>query len=198
MSPALAMIIAWALWAASWLAAAKWSDAVANRASSGEQWLYRILAAAGALLLLFRFDDIFQGRYRVWDLGLGANWTLVAIAALGLMFTWWARLYLGRLWSRSVTKKGDHRVVDAGPYAIVRHPIYTGMIVAIFAAAVLKGMPIGVAGAILIALAFWIKARLEERFLREQLGPDAYDSYRRRVPMLIPWIRNRPDDGAKV
>jgi len=191
------MIIAWALRAASWLAAAMWSDAGAKRASSGEQWLYQALTVAGALLLLFRFDDVFRGRCRVWSLGLGANRTLVAVAALGLMFTWWARLYLGRLWSRSVTKKGDHRVVDAGPYAIVRHPIYTGMIVAIFAAAVLKGMPIGVAGAILIALAFWIKARLEERFLREQLGPDAYDSYRRRVPMLIPWTRNRPD-GAKV
>jgi protein-S-isoprenylcysteine O-methyltransferase Ste14 len=187
MSPALAMIIAWALWAASWLVAAKWSDAAAKQATSGDQWLYRTLAIAGALMLLFRVDDIFQGRYKVWDLGLGANWTLVVVAALGLMFTWWARLYLGRLWSRSVTKKADHRVVDAGPYAIVRHPIYTGMIVAILAAAVLKGMPIGIGGAILIALAFRMKATLEERFLREHLEPNAYDSYRRRVPMLVPW-----------
>ena len=71
MSPAFAMIMAWGLRAASWLAAAKWSDAGAKQASSGEQWLYRTLAVAGAILLLFRSDDIFQGRYRVWDLGLG-------------------------------------------------------------------------------------------------------------------------------
>ena len=51
-----------------------------------------------------------------------------------------ARLYLGRLWSSSVTKKADHRVVDSGPYAIVRHPIHTGVIAAIFATAILKAI----------------------------------------------------------
>ena len=187
MTPQLGMIIAWALWAASWLIAAKWSGAVAERASSGEQWRYRIVAVAGALLLLFRFDDIFEGRYRLWDAGRELNWLLVAIAALSLLFTWWGRLYLGRLWSRSVAKKADHHVVDTGPYGIVRHPIYAGMIAAILATAILKGMLVGVPGAVLMALAFGMKAKLEERFLREQLGRDAYDSYRHRVPMLIPF-----------
>jgi protein-S-isoprenylcysteine O-methyltransferase Ste14 len=186
MTPQLAMIIVWALWIASWLAAAKWSDRSAERASSREQWPYRAMAVAGALLLAYRFEDIFEGRDRLWDLR-GANWILVAVAAIGLIFTWWARLSLGRLWSRSVARKADHSVVDTGPYAIVRHPIYTGMIVAIFTTAVLKGMLTGVAGAVLMALAFSMKARLEERFLREQLGPAAYDSYCRTAPMLIPF-----------
>jgi protein-S-isoprenylcysteine O-methyltransferase Ste14 len=112
---------------------------------------------------------------------------LVAAAVSGFGFAWWARLYLGRLWSSSVTKKANHHVVDTGPYAIVRHPIYTGLIAACFATALLKGTPAGIVGAILMTLGFSIKARLEERFLREQLGPDAYDSYRRRVPMLLPF-----------
>ena len=78
-------------------------------------------------------------------------------------------------------------MVDTGPYAIVRHPIYTGLITSVFATAALKGILIGILGALLMIVGFWIKARLEERFLREQLGPDIYDAYRRRVPMLVPF-----------
>jgi protein-S-isoprenylcysteine O-methyltransferase Ste14 len=111
----------------------------------------------------------------------------VALTVAGLVFTWWARIHLGRLWSSSVTKKADHRIVDTGPYAIVRHPIYTGILAGIFATAAMRGAPIGFVGAILATYGFMIKARLEERFLREQLGAETYESYRRRVPMLIPF-----------
>jgi protein-S-isoprenylcysteine O-methyltransferase Ste14 len=186
MTPELAITVIWLLWVASWLAAAIWSDPAAKRPAHGEQRLYRTATFAGAILL-FGSGYFYRSRYALWDLGWGANWALVAVAVFGLMFTWWARLYLGRLWSSSVTKKADHRVVDTGPYAIVRHPIYTGIIAAIFATAAVMGTLIGVAGALLMALGFWIKARLEERFLCAQLGSHAYDSYRRRVPMLIPF-----------
>jgi protein-S-isoprenylcysteine O-methyltransferase Ste14 len=169
-----------------------------QRASSGEQWPIRLWQLRSHFCSCLGSTISFKAATGSGTWVLGANWTLVTIAALGLMFTWWARLYLGRLSSRSVTEKADHRVVDdTGPRAIVRHPIYIGMIVAIFAAAVLKGMPIGIAGAILIALAFWIKAMVEERFLSEQLEPNGFDFYRRRAPILIPRARNRPD-GAKL
>jgi protein-S-isoprenylcysteine O-methyltransferase Ste14 len=187
MTPELAIIVTWGLWVASWLAAALWSDPAAERPAVGEEGLYRIVTLAGAFLLFAGFARFGHVRHRLWDLDQQTDWTLVAVAALGFAFTWWARLYLGRLWSSSVTKKADHHMVETGPYAIVRHPIYTGIIAAVFATAVLKGTLIGVAGAILMTLGFWIKARLEERFLREQLGADAYDSYRRRVPMLMPF-----------
>jgi len=78
-------------------------------------------------------------------------------------------------------------VVDRGPYGIVRHPIYTGILLSVFATAAVKGTVLGLAGAAIITLGIWMKARLEERWLREQLGADAYDSYRRRVPMLLPF-----------
>jgi hypothetical protein len=104
------------------------------------------------------------------------------VAALGLTFTWWARFYLGRLWSSSVTRKADHHVVDTGPYAIVRHPIYTGIIAALYATALLKASPLGIAGVILMTYGFWLTAKLEERFLSEQLGVEAYGAYRRKVP----------------
>ena len=187
MTPEHALIIAWALWIASWLAAALWAAPTTKRPARGEEWLYRIVTLAGAFLLFSAFRHPQYARERLWAPGEAAGWALVAIALLGFAFTWWARIRLGRLWSSSITKKEDHHVVDTGPYAIVRHPIYTGIITAVFATAVLKGIAIGIIGAPLMTFGFWIKARLEERFLREQLGPDAYDAYRRRVPMLIPF-----------
>src|SRR3974390_1719240 len=54
------------------------------------------------------------GKLRLWRLGAGLGWLLAAAAVLGLLFAWWARLHLGRLWSSSVTKKAEHRVVDTG------------------------------------------------------------------------------------
>ena len=86
-----------------------------------------------------------------------------------------------------MTRKSEHRIVDTGPYALVRHPIYTGLIVSVWATAALRGTPLSLIGAGLVALGFWIKARLEERFLRSELGPDAYDAYAAHTPMLMPW-----------
>ena len=110
---------------------------------------------------------------------------------------WWARLHLGRLWSSGVTRKDGHHIVDSGPYAIVRHPIYTGLIGATAAAAIQAGTVAALAGVAVLSLGFWIKARLEERFLRGELGAEAYDSYRRRVPMLI-WFLAVPGLTAAI
>jgi protein-S-isoprenylcysteine O-methyltransferase Ste14 len=191
MIPELAVGFAWAAWLASWVAAARWSDRTAKQPARGEQALYRGATVVGAILLFIGSSGgsggYFQGRDRLWDVDQPIAWMFVAIVALGLAFTWWARIYLGRLWSSSVTRKVDHRIVDTGPYAIVRHPIYTGLIVAIFATAALSGALTAIVGAVLMTLGFWIKARLEERFLRGQLGPEAYDAYRRRTPMLLPF-----------
>ena len=111
---------------------------------------------------------------------------LFGIAVAGLAFAWWARIHLGTLWSGRVTRKAGHRVVDTGPYGIVRHPIYTGLIAAMLATALLRPGPFGIAGIALIALSFVIKYRLEERFLMEELGPE-YAAYRKRVPALVPF-----------
>jgi protein-S-isoprenylcysteine O-methyltransferase Ste14 len=80
-------------------------------------------------------------------------------------------------------------VVNTGPYRVVRHPIYTGIIIATFATAIDKGTYVAVAGAVLMLVGWFIKARVEERFLRVQLGVDAYDAYARRTAMLIPFVR---------
>ena len=95
-------------------------------------------------------------------------------------------MHLGRLWSGTVTAKAGHHVVDTGPYGLVRHPIYTGLLLAILATMAAKGTLWGIAGAVLLTIGIVMKARLEESFLRGELG-SAYDDYAKRVPMLMPF-----------
>jgi protein-S-isoprenylcysteine O-methyltransferase Ste14 len=186
MRPSLVIAALWIGWAASWLLAAVWSNrtekSVGLRAEAG----YRVVLGLGALIFAVPAHG-YEGALRVWHVDWLSAWICVAFIAAGMAFCWWGRIHLGRLWSGRITRKADHHVVDTGPYRVVRHPIYTGMLVAIWATTVAKGTLPGIAAAALISLGVWMKARLEEKWLRSELGPDAYDSYRRRVPMLVPF-----------
>jgi len=185
--PERACYVIWTVWAVSWFLAAAWSSRAQSRASIAQQLPYRTLTIAGFVLLFAVRTNRYHAPLRLWTLPISAGWAMVLLCAMGFGFAWWARLHLGQLWSAFVTRKADHRIVDTGPYGIVRHPIYTGIIAAALALALVKGTVISVAGALLAAFGFWVKARLEEGFLREQLGAEAYDAYRRRVPMLVPF-----------
>ncbi|HEY3777057.1 MAG TPA: isoprenylcysteine carboxylmethyltransferase family protein [Rhizomicrobium sp.] len=187
MTPQIALNYLWIVWAISWLAMAFWSERTAKRPNFGAELPYRIVTLVGALLLFGFVRRSYREPLGLWSLAPGWNWVLFALCALGFLFTWWARIHLGRLWSGWITRKEGHRIVDSGPYGIVRHPIYTGLIASALATAVTKGTSVALAGAAIMTLGFWIKARLEERFLSEQLGADAYAAYRRRVPMLLPF-----------
>jgi protein-S-isoprenylcysteine O-methyltransferase Ste14 len=120
-------------------------------------------------------------------------WAMVLIVAGGIAFCWWARLHLGGLWSANVTRKEGHRVVDTGPYRLVRHPIYTGFIVIYLGLAILCATGLAFVPVAVIALGLWLKARLEERFLAEELGAVAYRAYKARTPMLMPRMARRPE-----
>jgi protein-S-isoprenylcysteine O-methyltransferase Ste14 len=128
----------------------------------------------------------------LWRLPLAARWATTAVAAAGFAFTWWARVTLGDLWSSQVSRKENHVIIETGPYGLVRHPIYTGLIAAAFATAIDFGSAQALAGAALMSFGFWMKARLEERFLMSELGEAAYADYRRRIPMLAPFWPMRP------
>jgi protein-S-isoprenylcysteine O-methyltransferase Ste14 len=190
MRPTLVFAIIWIGWIASWLIAALWSARTEKRAASWDVWVSRGLLVAGALLLLHSTRRLLHAP-RLWHVGTGGAYALAALTLVGILFAWWARIHLGRLWSGAITRKEGHRVVDSGPYGLVRHPIYTGLIVAIAATAAAQATATGLLGAALIVVGLWLKARAEERFLTAELGADAYGAYRRRVPMLIPRIRRR-------
>lgn len=119
--------------------------------------------------------------------GWSEAWACALVIAIGFLFSWWARVHLGALWSGRITTKEQHRVIDTGPYAVVRHPIYTGILLAVYATAIAKGTVPGVLGAIVVTIGVWMKARLEEMWLSTELDAGAYGAYRRRVPMLVPF-----------
>ncbi|MFL6280913.1 MAG: methyltransferase family protein [Vicinamibacterales bacterium] len=185
-TPEIALRAVWFVWWMTWLAAAAWSDRAVKRPPRRSQIVYRVLAAGGAILLfgLYRHDIGAEGI--LWHAPVVFSSMMVVIACIGLLFTWWARIHLGRLWSSSVGRKADHRVVDTGPYALVRHPIYSGITLASIATATMRGTMAAWLGVIVMTLGWYVKARMEEEFLREELGAEEYGAYARRVPMLVP------------
>jgi protein-S-isoprenylcysteine O-methyltransferase Ste14 len=187
MSPLRAVLWLWGIWFVSWMLAASWSNRTQAKPRFGSERVHGVVTLAG-MLLLFSAHPGFDRGPRLWHVPWDFGWGLVGVAALGFALCWWARIHLGRMWSMSVTLKADHHIVDTGPYALVRHPIYTGIILASAATAVLEAELVAFAGLVLVIVGFWTKARLEERFLREELGPAAYDAYARRTGMLFPGL----------
>jgi protein-S-isoprenylcysteine O-methyltransferase Ste14 len=186
MQPERALYWLWGVWYASWLISLFWAGKPAAGPRLHVHFVYQFLTMAG-LVLLFAPQFVALAPYRVWTAGNALGWSLFGLTALAFAFCWWARLTMGRLWSGLVSRLEDHRIIDTGPFAIVRHPIYSGVIMAAFLLAIELGTLQALAGATLFLIAFWLKARVEENFLRKELGTDAYDAYRRRVPMLVPF-----------
>lgn len=187
MSPLSVMRWLWGAWLISWLIAASWANRTEARPQRSAEALYRVLTVTG-VALLFVSNRYFSPQLTLWETPISLGWSLAGLTLAGFLFCWWARLHLGRMWSSSVTRKADHHIVDTGPYAFVRHPIYTGIITACAAMAAQRGTVAGLVGLVLVILGFWIKARLEERFLRVELGAEPYDAYAKRTGMLFPGL----------
>jgi protein-S-isoprenylcysteine O-methyltransferase Ste14 len=177
----LAVAVLWAGWFVSWHIAMLWRDKPTVKAPRSAFRIYFVMIAAG-IVLLYAVYPVRQPA--LWKVTPWLGWSMVGLTAAGIAFAWWARIALGRLWSGGIERMAAHRVVDTGPYALVRHPIYTGLIAGATALAVLQAKPWAIAGAALFSLGFILKARVEERFLEKEIG--GYEEYRRRVPMILP------------
>jgi protein-S-isoprenylcysteine O-methyltransferase Ste14 len=186
LSPGYALYWLWVVWYASWLLSIFWSGKAAARPQYFLHFGYQ-MATMAALILLFGPPMRSMAPYTLWTASDALGWLVFALTALAFAFCWWARITMGRLWSGYISLTADHRVIDTGPFGIVRHPIYSGVIFAAFLMAIELGTLQALAGAAMFFVAFWLKARVEENFLRKELGADAYDAYRRRVPMLVPF-----------
>jgi protein-S-isoprenylcysteine O-methyltransferase Ste14 len=114
--------------------------------------LCNVYGAANVLFQALVFDN------RSTDAANGA-----AVTIAGLLFAVWAREHLGSNWSRSVTIKQGHELITSGPYAVVRHPIYTGILTGLLGMAIVIFQVRGFIVFVLIFLAFWIKLRMEEQ-----------------------------------
>src|ERR1700684_746038 len=96
---------------------------------------------------------------QLWPVGLWPFWLGAAVTIAGLLFAVWAREHLGSNWSRSVTIKQGHELITTGPYAVVRHPIYTGILAGFLGSAIALSQVRGVIAFALIIFALWLKLR---------------------------------------
>ena len=184
LQPGQVLLDLWGLWILSWMIAAFWANRTERRPQLRAELGYRAIQIVGAVLLFV--PRHYHWSIQLWRVGRSGAWICVALVAAGMAIAWWARIHLGRLWSGHITRKANHKVVDTGPYAMVRHPIYTGLLLGLAATSAAEGTVAGLLGFLLFAIGFYLKARIEERWLSQELGAEAYADYQRRVPMLVP------------
>lgn len=109
----------------------------------------------------------------------------IVLVAIGVAIAIWARRHIGQFWSSRVALKEDHQLIQTGPYARVRHPIYSGMLLAMIGTGLFLGEWRAIVGVFLVFVAHWQKARREEKLLAGQFGT-AYEEYCGRTGSLIP------------
>lgn len=195
LTPSSAIAAAWVVWLTTWILAAGWSARTASHHDLGAESPSRVLTLAAVVMILASYWPLATAL--LWRAPPEIGWTMFCFVLLGLGFTWAARLHLGPLWSSTAAPTEDHRIVDTGPYGVVRHPVYAGLLLAAVATAVERGRLEAVAGALVLVAAISLRAKLEERFLRRDLGDETYTAYRRRVPMLIPFAKSAPRASAE-
>jgi protein-S-isoprenylcysteine O-methyltransferase Ste14 len=147
---------------------------------------YRIPLVLGIFLMVFPklpFPLLNSALWIPSPLVLGTG---VALTAAGLAFAIWARVHLGIYWSGRITLKVAHRVIQSGPYACVRHPIYSGMILALLGTTATLGTVRACIGFVLMFISFVRKLQIEEIWLRSHFGAE-YERYQKRVKALIPY-----------
>jgi protein-S-isoprenylcysteine O-methyltransferase Ste14 len=108
------------------------------------------------------------------------------LVAAGIAFAVWARVHLGKNWSGTPSMKEGHELITSGPYRFVRHPIYTGIILAVLGSALVSGV-IWLAIFIIMTANFLYRIPIEERYMM-QLFPGQYPEYKKRTKALVPWV----------
>ena len=180
---------AWLAWLLYWAWSARGVKPAARVESARSRFFWYGLPIIVALVLL-RPLEMFSGTVLdgsfvpslLWVVWLGLLMTIA-----GLLFACWARVVLGRNWSGVVQLKQGHELIEAGPYRYVRHPIYSGLLLALLGTALMIGEWRALLAVAIVAVSLWRKLRLEERWLGEYFG-DAYADYMRRVKALVPGI----------
>jgi protein-S-isoprenylcysteine O-methyltransferase Ste14 len=182
------MLWLWLAWFVYWVVSALSVKSTRRRESLGSRLSHVVPLLTGVALILWPRVAWQWLSLRLLPPGPLQVALGLVLLALGLAFTVWARVYLGRNWSGMVTVKEGHELIRSGPYAYVRHPIYTGLLVALLGSAVTCGELRALIGLGIVAGAFIRKLRIEERFMRE-LFPQQYQRYCAEVPALIPFTR---------
>jgi protein-S-isoprenylcysteine O-methyltransferase Ste14 len=175
--------ILWLLWLAYWLIEARNTAPTQKSESLLTGVLYRGATIIGILLIF----GLKRPWARLWPVSVPLLCIAVILMLCGFLFAIWARRHLGRYWSARVTLKEGHQLIESGPYDLVRHPIYSGLLLSMAATVMTIATLQSVCGYALLVGALIFKLAAEERLLAANLG-QAYQDYRKRVKALIPGV----------
>ena len=178
---------AWIAVGVVWLIGSLAMKATVRRQSA----LTRLLDSAPviAAFVLLRTNPGLNERLAVRFVPGSVGWQVLGaiVTVAGVAVAIWARFYLGRNWSSSVTVKQNHQLIRSGPYRVVRHPIYSGFLLAIFGTAIYAGEVRGLLALAIVMVGWKIKSLREEAFMEDQFG-EQYVQYRREVKGLVPFV----------
>jgi len=177
----------WIIFGAIWLIAAVSTKRSVYRESRAHRLRYSILLVLAFFLLTRGHRLAYPLSARIVPPFELIAWAGTVLCIAGLVFCIWARFTLGRNWSGAVTLKEGHELIERGPYRVVRHPIYTGLLTMFVATAIVVGHVAGIVGLLLTLVSFWIKLSDEEKVMLRQF-PDQYPAYQRRVKRIIPFV----------
>jgi protein-S-isoprenylcysteine O-methyltransferase Ste14 len=177
----------WGIFFIVWVVAAIFTKRTVYRESGAQRLRYFVPILMGWYLLFRggRFPYPFNAQIIPQTDAILAGASILCICGLGMCL--WARATLGRNWSGTVTLKESHELIVRGPYQIVRHPIYTGLLAMLFATALAQGHLAGILALVLVFVSFWIKLSDEEAVMMKQF-PEQYTAYRERVKRIIPFV----------
>jgi protein-S-isoprenylcysteine O-methyltransferase Ste14 len=175
----------WFLWAAIWFVLMFWHKRVKQRETADERIRHIAPMLIGFWLLFGRVRSTSWFERIVISQTPAVLWSGLALTALGVLISVWARLVLGSNWSGVVTLKENHELIRNGPYRWIRHPIYTGILVSFAGTAIVDGRLRGWLGLAIVWVTFYFKARREEQFLRQEFG-DRFEQHKRKTGMFLP------------
>ena len=184
--PDYIVIACWLTFAIYWLVSALRGKAIAEKQSLSSGLVHRIPLGCSYFLLLARHLPTFLN-WVITPQALPVRAAGGVVCVLGLLVTLWARWTLAGNWSSAVTFKQGHELIRRGPYRFARHPIYTGILTMCLGTAIEIGRVRGWLAVPLMATAFWLKLKQEERLLLRHF-PDDYPAYQQQVKALVPFV----------
>lgn len=181
--PATLIGLAWLVFVVVWVVSMFFAKRAAYRAPGF--WVVR--AVVIVLMVIAIRQQARGGAWSAAPTGHPAAAVVgVVLCLAGIAFAFWARWSIGRNWGMPMSRKANPELVTAGPYRYVRHPIYSGVLVAMLGTALVMGLPWLVLLVLMGGYFAW-SARSEEKYLVAEF-PEAYPAYRARTRMLIPFV----------
>lgn len=175
----------WFLFGAYWLVSALKRKKTKQRETILQRFGYT-LPLGLAFYFLYQSHPLYGWlRVRFLPVGPAGEWLGVVLAAGGIAVAFWARWHLGTNWSGVVTLKQGHELIRTGPYRTIRHPIYTGILLALLGTAISFGEIRALLGVAIAWASFYIKARREELFLSQEFGP-SFAEHQQSTGMFLP------------